>query len=284
VALLSTPPAGEETALYLIAPGATALPAPAARFGHLPYASVQAAVVPGSTTVVAVADRAPGSDRSFASGLVRLAPGAEPVWLCDRVVMASRPLVWRGRVLVARGRAGAAPVEGAYRVDDLTIDEIDLGGGAPRTLHGMRGYLLYLVGVAGDEVLVYRVRPDGADIVALARDGRTRTVVPSLAPFARDFAVDAGSLSYENRHETDPKRWVVERVDVASGARQRVGDRHRGPGSIDRVVERDVGRAAVLRVAPSALPVPLLVEATTGAERRLPAPAGERVTIAGFVP
>lgn len=256
VALLATEPQGEETALYLVEPGAP-LGAPVARFEHLEGASVQAAVVPGTRTVLAVADRTPAFDRSFASALVKLAPGAPPTWLCDRVVVASRPLITAdGRVFVSRGRAGK-PRDGELRVDDLTIDEIDPRTGRARTVHTMRGYLLYLAGASGDEIFVYRIRPDGADVIALSPTGQ-RTVVASLAPTARRFSVDEGGAL---RFETLDGR--VQTVGTPRAARPR--------------------RATLLERRPGDFPVPFVVD-EHGTRTPLPWPAGRRVTIAGFVP
>jgi hypothetical protein len=289
VALLATEPQGTETALYLVEPGGV-LPAPAARFDHLPGASVQAAVVPGARVVVAVADRTPSRDLSFASALVKLAPGAEPVWLCDRVVVASRPLVHGGKALVARGRPGAAR-EGEQRIDELTVDEIDLDTGRARTLHAMRGHLLHLAGARGRDVFVYRVRPDGADVVAVGPSG-TRVVIPSLPPYARDFSVDEnGALVFQNLEDG---RWRVRRAGAAEPLEVK-DDVRRAPvawprgrvtlSSTRRVlaVSSDRRRAAALESRPGFFPLPLVVD-ETGAERPLPWPPGRRVTIAGFLP
>jgi hypothetical protein len=252
VALLATDPAGTETELYFVEPGAP-LPAPAARFEHAPYASVQAAVVSGTRTVVAVADRAPGSDRSFGSSLVRLEPGRAPVWLCDRVAMASTPLVAGGRVVVARGRAGAERGDGGYRIDDLTVDEIDLATGAARTLHAMRGYLLYVAGAYGDEVVIYRVRPYDADIVAVGRDGATRLLVAGIPAFARDFTIEGGVLRWDDQGARE----------LTLGAAKTAAP---------------VGPTLFLRRPPGAFPEPYL------GDRPLPWPAGKRVSLAGIVP
>jgi hypothetical protein len=296
VALIASEPLGEMSEVYEVRPD-TPLAAPVGRFQHLPGASVQAVVLPGSRTVLAVADRTPGRDLSFASGLVRLAPDSAPVWLCDRVVVASRPLVTPdGRVLVSRGRPGPE-TEGVARVDDLTIDVIDPATGQARTLLAMRGFLLYLAGVHGNEVYVYRVRPDGADVVALGPDGAVRTVVPDLPPFARDFSIDAsGALVFQN---LAGRRWVVERVNAHTHARARLGDKaelSEAPlvwpdGRMTLSARRrlfaassDGRHAAALRLAPGGFPVPELVDTTSGAARPLPAPPGRRVAIAGFVP
>jgi hypothetical protein len=256
VAVLATPASGTTTTLHLVQADATALPAPAARFDHQPWASVQAAVVPGTSRVLAVADVTPGPDRSFASGLVRVEPGAEPVWLTDRVVMAStpHPLPEGRAALVSRGRAGRDPGDGSYRVDELSVDVVELETGRARTLLAGAGYLLYIAGLHGGEAVIYRVGPDGADVVAVGLEGgATRVLVPRLPPYARDFTIEEGALVFLCRHETDRRRWDLWRVELRTGARQIAGSGARGSRVLPRL----------------ALP---------------PAPDGFRLTAAGALP
>jgi hypothetical protein len=295
VALLATDPQGADTELYLVTAGG-ALPAPAARFEHLPGASVQAAVVPGTDTVVAVADRAPARDLSFASGLVRLAPGAPPWWLAGGVVVASRPLVAAGgRVFVVRGAPGADRGD-EFRIDSFTVDEIDLDTGRPRMVHATSGYLVHLAGAYGGDLLLYRVAPEGADLVAQPIAGGTpRTLLASLPPYARDFTVDpSGALLYQN---LAGRMWVIERLDLRARVALPIFMKREvasapyvwpdGRLSLDadrRVLAVAGGHAALIVSGAGGRPVPLVVELATGVGRELPAPAGRRVTLAGFVP
>ncbi len=222
--VLATAPSGSTTTMHLVAPGGTLGPA-LARFDHAPGASVQAALLPDRETVVAVADHAPGADRSFASSLVRLEAGAEARLLADRIVVASRPHpLPGGKVLVSRGRPGQDRADGSYRVDELSVDEIDLQGRA-RTLLAGTGYLLFIAAVHGGEVVIYRVGPAGADLVTVPlAGGAPRVLVPSLPPFARDFTVEAGALVFLDRHERDARRWLLWRVELASGAATIAGE------------------------------------------------------------
>lgn len=277
VAILATSPLGDETQLFFVTPNAP-LPAPAARFRHRPGASVQAMVLEGTQTVFAVADRTLHRDASYASALVRLTPGEEPEWLCDGVVMASRPLVDGGRVLVARGRAGADRGH-EYRIDDLTIDAIDLATRKAHTLTRYTGYLLYLVGIDRGEVIVYRVGPEGADVVALGATGGLRVVLPTLEPYARDFHLDAnGIVEFQNRHG---REWVGYWVDLRNPARTATPET---VAPLARASATDTRWSAELVPRPGDFPVARLTDRQRGHTQSLPAPPGLRITIAGFVP
>lgn len=50
--------------------------------------------------------------------------------------------------------------------------------------------------------------------------GETRAIVARLPPFARDFSVDEESFSlvFQNRHEAEPRKWTVTRIDLSNGA------------------------------------------------------------------
>jgi hypothetical protein len=219
LALLATRANEPESTLVWVEPGAHELPAAVARIDHLPGATVRGAVHPDGKTVLVVADRSPGPDRSWGSSLLRVVAAQPTVELCDRVAHASAPLVTvDGRVLVARGRAGGR--DG----DELSIDEIAPDGTARVVWRG-RGALAHLAGAWRDQILVYVVRTDGASLLGVGLDsGRTRAIVPSLLPFARDFSVDAGSdaIVFAERDEARSDRWVVDRVDLVSGARTRL--------------------------------------------------------------
>ncbi len=297
LAVIATVPGEAQSTLRFVAPGARELPPAAATLPHLPYGVVRAAPLPGTRAVVAVADEEPSRDPSWAAYLLRLAPGEAPRVLADRVCHASRPLPTPdGRVLVERGRAGP-PRDGELRVDELTVDEIDPAGGA-RTLFRGAGYAAHLAGLAGDEVWLYRVGPEGADLALLSRDGALRPVL-RVPPFARDFSVDdRGRLVYAGRRGG---AWTVERVDRAGALEILDADagEHPAPfawaggpwwnaaGAADAIVltarSRDGAWAAGLRhPRAGGMPQPIAVRAGE-APIALPAPPGVRVEIAGFV-
>jgi hypothetical protein len=193
-----------------------------ARFVHLPDAAVRVAALP-SGAVAAVADRAPGRDRSWGSSLLVAPAGGDGVERCDRVFYASRPLpLPDGRVVVERGRPGPA-LPGRIRVDELTIDVVDAQGGAPRTIYVTTGFEAHLAGVAGSELILYLIQPDLASLRAVDLDsGRERVIVPSLPPYARDFVIDGQTIVLRNRDDARRDLETLERIDLSSGARTRM--------------------------------------------------------------
>ncbi len=327
VALLVTKPGALHTSLYVASPGDTAPSAPLATFTHLAGATVRAAVLPGTTTLVATADTAETRDLSFNASLFRVAPHSPPEQLCDGVVHASRPLVTAdGRVFVSRGAPGPDPTSAKLadmRVDTLTIDEVDPSTGMLRTVHTASGYLAFLAGSYGREVLVYRVFPGGADIVGVDMDTSVeRILVPSLPPFARDFSVDraTGTLVYQGRHETDSHTWTLDRVDLVTLDHERLLESPSmnmvpfaltggvlvynplGRGGLTVLGGTSVGRPlgdgvdwvlatseggqflAGLHTVQGQLPAPFLVDTESGQAALLRAPEGARVAVAGFFP
>lgn len=322
VVLLATPASGGHTSLYIVRPSDPgAALHPVATFTHLGNA-VRGAVIPNSTAVVAVAETLAVRDLSFAASLFRVAPQQPPERLCDRVVHASRPLVTAsGRVFVSRGRAGVQ-VDGQYRTDELTVDEIDPATGASRTVLSYSGFLTYLAGAYGSEILVYRVEAAGADLVAVDPDTGGIRLVTKLLPFARDFSVDevAGAVIMQERDEVDSRTYTIDRVDLATGARERLhksssmsltpfawpgggiawtADGKRGLAllsskrplataplgeGVDLVeaVAPDRTWVAALHMVRGRDPVPFVVDTRTGAAAAVAAPSGLRVTIAGF--
>lgn len=326
VALLVTQPGALHTSLYAARPGETAPRAPLATFTHLAGATVRAAMISGTEAIVATADTEDTRDLSFNASLYRVAPHAPPEVLCDGVVHASRPLVTAdGRVLVSRGTPGPEPRSARLadmRVDALTIDEIDPYTGMLRTVHAASGYLAFLAGSYGREVIVYRVFPGGADIVGVDIDTREeRTIVGSLPPFARDFSVDrtTGTLVYQGRHETDSHVWVIDRVDLVTLAHDRLtespsmnmvpfavpggsvayspegrggltilGEEARslfGPGADWVLAAAEEGQYLTgLHTEQGKLSVPFVVDVSTGEGMLLQAPSGARIAVAGFFP
>lgn len=329
VALLATRPGALHSSLYLAPAGGGEGSAPVATFTHLAGAVVRGSVIPGTSIVLATADTKPSRDLSFNASLFRVAPHEPPEALCDGVVHASRPLVTTsGRVFISRGSPGPASAAAAeMRVDSLSIDEVDPATGALRPIHTMSGYLAYLAGSIGSEIILYRVTPSGADIVVVDADsGSARSLIPSLPPFARDFSVDeAGrALIFQNRHETDSRAWVIDRVDLASGKATRLSEGssinlapHAWPGGavaynpggrlglallgageeapevrgplgegVDVVLAASQDRQwlAALHTVQGALPAPFAIHTKTGAAFALHGPPGARIAVAGFVP
>jgi len=328
VALLATRPGATTPALHLAQLGAADAGEPVATLEHLPDPAIRASVLPGTDVVMAITDVTPGRDLSFNAALFRVQPGAPAARLCDQVVYASRPLVTPvSRIFVTRGVAGPAPAPGAdgklqMRVDALSIDEVDPATGATRVVHTLSGYHLFLAAAWKHELIVYRVTPGGADLVALDPDSGAERKLAELLPFARSFSLDepAGALIFQERHEADPRTWVIDRLDLATGARTRLHTSphialspHAWPGggvayTPDRRLGLTVqgapvsvrapmgpGAAAVQAVAPDgawlgvlhqeggALPVPYALRSSTGDLAAIPAPPGARVFLAGFV-
>jgi hypothetical protein len=193
-----------------------------ARFLHLPDAAVRVAALPSGATA-AVADRAPGPDRSWGSSLLVAAPGGDGLERCDRVFYASRPLpLPDGRVAVERGHAGPL-VPGRMRVDELTVDAVDPATGAVRTLYATTGFEAHLAGLAGHELILYLIQPGQASLRAVdLESGRERIVVGDLPPFARDFHIDGATLELRNRDDVHRQLQTLERIDLTSGTRTRV--------------------------------------------------------------
>jgi len=228
LALLSTRGLATETTLRFLRAGAERPGDPVASFTHLPDATVRGALLPGSSTVLATADRALSRDHSFDAALLRVEAGREAVELCDRVDHAARPLVdAAGRVFVGRGRPGPTR-EGALRLDALTLDEIDAATGVARTLVERRGYHLSAVAAAGGRIIAYLVDASGASLLSIdpgapaAPNGSVRALIADLAPFARDFSVVGDALVFSDRDEQRRDLWVIDAVDLASGARRRL--------------------------------------------------------------
>lgn len=307
VALLSTPGDGETTELRFQRPGSE-LSAPVARFTHVRRSTVLGALLPGTRTVLAIAQTYDARDPSWAATLVRLEPGKEPVTLVERVAHSTRPLVTRdGRVFVQRGR------EGEGRVDAITIDEVNPRTGAPRSIHAFSGYTAFLVAGYEGEVIAYRVGPSGADLVAIHRDALGVRVLAKLAPMARDFVSDGRVVFFTT---ADAEGWLIARVDLRSGAFSvvaraahvaalpalldgrlafspgpgeglRFGDGTlallpRGPG-FEHVQHVSQGRAFVLHELPSGFPGAYVTELKTGKTLELPAPKNVRLDLAGVV-
>ncbi len=326
VALLSTRPGDGYTELRFQPLGAKEPAAPVARFEHLDEATALGALLPGTKKVLATATVLPG-DASFASALVLLEPGQPARVLADQVAVANRPLVTaQGRVFVQRGIAGhaaapelpgAKPSGALTRVDTLRVDEVRLTG-EPRAVLSFSGFTAFLAGSLGTELFVYRVGPQGADLVAVQQDTLAQRVLTRLEPLARDFVVDeAGHRLVFTLGDSHEHLWRVETVDLSSGEREKLttgrlpsllpfvlgrqvlvcggagngtltagGERAleaQGPGFDHlRFVTRDGVRVGLDEV-PGDFPRPFAADAR-GRRVTLAAPAGARLDLAGVTP
>ncbi|HEY2748513.1 MAG TPA: hypothetical protein VGL86_28015 [Polyangia bacterium] len=204
-----------------------AAPNDAARFAgaYVPGGALKLARLP-TGALVAVGERGTGLDRSWGSSLLYAEAGRAPVELCDRVFYASHPLALpSGEVAVERGVAGPT-VPGRVRVDALTIDAVDPRTRGARTIYATTGFEAHLAALAGDEIIVYLVQPGMASLRAIDwRSGRERVILPSLPPYAHDFAVEGGALVVHNRDDVRPALETVERIDLADGTRTRLETR-----------------------------------------------------------
>ncbi len=323
LAMVATVPGDGTSRLYVARPGEP-LPPAVLEFQHLPGGSLRAEVWSDAPMVLATAPTTPGRDRSFDGGLYRLDPQSGAQLLCGDVVHAARPLITPdGRVFVARGTAGPWPADPAtVRVDELTIDEVDPLTGAVTPIHHHSGHLAHLAGWHDGRLLVYQVGPGSAQIVAVSpATGKTTVLVASLPAFARDFSVDSVSetLVYRGRHEDDPRRWVVDALELATGAETRLfeGDSFSlaphvwpgggvainpgrrglrllgsgdslvspmGPGvDLVRGVSQDHRYVALLHTVQGRLPLPFVVDRQTSRLAPVPTPPAARVAVAGFV-
>lgn len=177
--------------------------APLTKIGSIthPPGSARRGVVArdGVTAFVTVAEE---GDRhsSYANALVRI-DGKGVAKLCGGVAKAQAPILTAsGILLVARGVDGPEPSDAEsqqllLRDDALTIDAVDPATGSVRTLWRGDGYQAFLgavTDVGHEEVVVYLSTRTGASLFALdPTSGATRTLLPAIAPFARDFSWDA---------------------------------------------------------------------------------------------
>lgn len=227
VALLSSQ--GDVAELRFQPLGSTELAAPVVRFSHGEGSAVQGALLPRSRVVVASATMRSTGDLSFASSLIRLEAGKPARVLADQLAYGSRPLVTsEGRVFVARGAAGIEPADGrdGLRVDTLSLEEIDPATGARRPVYATTGYVTFLAGSIGRELVVYEVAPAGARLIIVHVDTlAVREVVRSMAPLARDFVVDATRKKVLFTQGTPGgDHWFVEEVDLLTGTSLRLAE------------------------------------------------------------
>lgn len=168
-------------------------------------------VVDGAGTVFVIANE---EDRDYGASLFRV-EGGRVVKLTEGALRGSRPLVANGVAYAELGAEGVAG-EGEVRVDDLQVVAFD-SSGAKSVLYAGRAFALHLAGTDADgDLLVYDVRPEGAAIVTVSRQGRVLRR-DSVEPFARDFTRDGARLVFANHapatadHDTP---WTVEALDL----------------------------------------------------------------------
>jgi hypothetical protein len=216
VAVVLTRPGEISSDVVLTPLDSSATPTSLGSFPHLAGAAIRAAVLPGTSQVVAVADVAPTGD--FSSGLFHVRSGPSQRPLLQGLFHASRPLpVSATRVLVERGVEGPALTD-RLRVDSLGVDLLEVDTGVVRRVHSYSGYTTHLIAVFRGEVLVYRVGPGGADLVAVHLSSLGVRVLARLVPMARDFQLDeaGGRVVFTNAIPED-HAWGVFSVDVQSG-------------------------------------------------------------------
>lgn len=322
VVALSGIPGSTTTDVVIAKPGSSEPPATVATFEHLPEAVIRGALVPSSQAIVVVADTLPLRERSWAASLLWIEPGAAPRHLVDRVYHASKPLVTQtGRVFVQRGAAGPIVADNFMRVDDLRVDEVDPASGNTRTLLQCKGYETHLAGALDNELIIYRVGPGGADLVAVdINTAAMRIIVPSWPSMARDFSIDETSRAVilQQLDPGPPRRWVVEHVDASTGKRSVLAasqhrdmvpyawpdggvlvnpSERRGPALLRsnvKVQKLDGPGVFWLRgtspdqawvtgswSVPGSLPIGVVVRASDGATLRVPAREGHRVDVLG---
>jgi hypothetical protein len=224
VAVLSTIPGSGRTSLIFQPIDGKEAAAPAATFSHLEDTSVLGTVVAGTANVLVIAGTERRKDPAFGSSLLVVSEGQEAKLVSSQVYHGTRPLVLEdGRAFVQRGTEGDDPTEadmaaGHLRVDHFTIEQIDLGGGSSKVLDKYDGYIAFIAGALRHEIFVYRVGPDGADIIGLDADsGKGRTIQRPLPPFARDFSVDAQNeaLLFTNADPDNPGQWLAQKLSIS---------------------------------------------------------------------
>ncbi len=206
--------------------GASKLADPVARFSHAEGSPVLGSLLPRSKVVVATAAMSARGDLSFASSLLRLEAGKPVRVLADQVPYGARPLVTgEGRLFIARGVAGR-DLGDVMRVDALTVEELDPTTARSRLVYSVSGFVTFLAGALGRELVIYEVTPGRARLLAVHVDTlAVRVVVPSMEGLAHDFVVDAPRRRVLFTQGTvGGDRWFVEEVDLLTGASRRIAE------------------------------------------------------------
>lgn len=200
-------------------PLTTPLAEPLARLPVVADESFHGATLPSRALVVVRVPQAQ-TDLSFAATCSVIVAGQPERVLADQVVRASRPFVIGERVFVTRGRPGL-PSREAFRVDALTITELDWKTGRQRSVLGSLGFWSHLAGAIGRELIVYSAGPSGARLEAVHIDTlAVRTLIAAMPALAHDFAIDAAHRAvFFTITEPAAPRWRLDRVAVDTGAR-----------------------------------------------------------------
>ncbi len=316
VALLSSQ--GEVAELRFQPLGAATLAEPVARFSHAEGSAVLGSLLPHSRVVVATAAMKARGDLSFASSLLRLEAGKPARVLADQVPYGARPLVTiEGRVFIARGVAGP-DLGDRMRVDALSVEELDPKSARSRTVYSVAGFVTFLVGALGRELVIYEVTPGRARLIAVHVDTLgVRVLLPSMEGSAHDFVVDVPRHRVLFTQGTQgSERWSVEEVDLLTGTSKRLADGpevtllpavlpdgrvliSRGAGDglrtlqgervveahgtgFERLLVQRKGLTVGLHERPSDFPIPFALQ--DGAPVSLLAPADRRLDVAGVTP
>lgn len=190
---------------------------------HAPGAVVRADA--DDERVFVVADEEGAADPDWGAALFRVDAGGV-TRLAGGVGHARKPVASRGGpIYVERGLSGTPPTEaearaGRLRLDSITVDAIDPVSGSMHALYTDSAYALHLAGEARGELVVYRVDPSGADLVAVDEASGTSRLVATIPPFARDFSVTTAgdALVFSDRDDSAPDTWTVLRLDLGTGA------------------------------------------------------------------
>lgn len=133
-------------------------------------------------------------------------PGGEPAIVDQDVHYLQRPLALDdGRIIYLKvSGEHPAPLERTRHgeLDEATTAvRVALPGGETRTIATDRGYGLFLAGVGGEALVLYRVAADGAAFftVPLAGGALERLSEAPAGPFARDFSIQGKELTFASR-------------------------------------------------------------------------------------
>lgn len=203
-----------------------ALAEPFAQLEVQPDETFRAVVIPGTKRVAIVRVTGLARDPSFVATLSIVAPGQPERVLATDVVRASNPTLLGSRLFVERGAPGPETNDGSYRVDALTVSEVELQSGRLRTVYETKGYWTHLAGAIGRELIIYVAGPGGAKLEAVQVDTlAVRTLIPSMPAMAHDFVVDAQHQRVLfTIAEPGVERWFIEQLDLASGKRTRLAE------------------------------------------------------------
>lgn len=230
--LLKTAPGSGLTELVVQPTDRDEIAGPVATLSHLLDGNVRGVMVdPASNTIAVVADVRASTDPSWGASLFLMAPGQESIELIDSIYTNIPPVILEdGRLLVARGQAGPAPVVNLrtgvpdhYRIDAISLETVDPTTGEIDHITSYQGYQMVPIGSMNGEVFVYRLNPSRAEIVAIDLDtGESRPLASPVLPVARDFSLDTetGTLVYTQRDDHLVDVWTVRTLDTQSGAKQ----------------------------------------------------------------